>query len=192
MTYNKEKYTRNIEISLIISLSFFIMLFYFYPHFNQTSTKTPQYQVPVIEVMHIPITTQQRNKKPRPSKPLIPVESDELELLDYVEIEEMIQGDSSGFENISGPVSYADLPFTPRQLLDVLPIRNDPSVSGLIILSLRIGIDGAVKEYKVIKNTTNCNPCLENVIKAVKQSKWEPAAINNQKIEYWIDKTYHF
>ena len=192
MNYYKEKYTRNIEISLIVTLVFFILLFYFFDKFDPTSYHFSSGKTLTIEVVHIPITTQQRNIKLRPSKPLIPVESDALELLDYVEIEDMIQGDSSGFKTISGPVYYTDLPFTPRQLLDVLPERNNQSVSGLIILSLRIGIDGRVKEYKVIKNTTNCSPCLQNVIKAVQQSKWEPAVINNHKIEYWIDKTYHF
>jgi hypothetical protein len=151
-----------------------------------------QYRIPGIEVLHIPITNQNRNKQPRPRKPLIPVESEAIELLDYVEIEEMIEGDSSWSEILSGPVSYKDLPFTPRQLFDVLPERSNQSISGSIILSLRIGIDGEVKEYKVIKNTTECDLCLANVIKAVQQSKWEPALVNNQKVEYWIDKTYQF
>ena len=192
MTYYKEKYTRNIEISLIVSLIFFILLLYFFPRFDKSSIKALQYRIPGLEVLHIPITNQNRNKQPRPRKPLIPVESEVIEMLDYVEIEEMIEGDSSWSEILSGPVSYKDLPFTPRQLFDVLPERSDHSISGSIILSLRIGIDGEVKEYKVIKNTTNCNSCLENVIKAVQQSMWEPAEINHQKIEYWINKTYQF
>ena len=192
MSYNKEKYTRNIEISLIVTLIFFILLFYFFDKFDLTSYHFSSGKISTIEVVHIPITTQQRNLKPRPSKPLIPVESDVIELLEYIEIEEIMEGDTSAFEIISGPVYYTDLPFTPRQLLDVLPERNDQSISGLIILSLRIGIGGRVKEYKVIKNTTNCEPCLQNVINAVQQSKWEPAIINNHKIEYWIDKTYQF
>jgi hypothetical protein len=192
MTYNKETYTRNIEISFIGSLIIFILLFYFFPEFDQSKNVFPRYQVPSIEVVHIPVTTQQNNKRPKPNKPIIPVEADELDVLDYVETEELIQNDSSGFEKISGPVLYTELPFTPRQLLDVLPERNDQSVSGLIILSLRIGIDGSVKECKVKKNTTNCDPCLENVIQAAWQSIWEPALIKNHKVEYWIDKSYYF
>jgi hypothetical protein len=57
---------------------------------------------------------------------------------------------------------------------------------------LRIGIDGEVKEYKVVQNTTNSNTVLKNVIKVAMQSKWESAVLNNQKVEYWIDKTYRF
>ena len=192
MSYYKEKYTRNIEISLIVTLIFFILLFYFFAKFDPTSYHFSSGKISTIEVIHIPITTQQRNMKPRPSKPIIPVESDVIELLDYVEIEDLIRGDSSGIEIISGPVYYTDLPFTPRQLLDVLPERIDESVSGEIILSLRIGINGLVKEYKVKKNTTFCNPCLQNVINAAQQSRWEPAVMDNHKIEYWIDKIYHF
>jgi hypothetical protein len=192
MTNNKKKYTRTIEISLIISLIIFILLFFFFPRFNLTPDLAHQYQIPGIEVIHIPLTTQKANKKPRPNKPVIPVEAEVINVLEYVEIENIVEGDSSSIEMSSGPVSYTDLPYTPRQLFDVLPEKNDDSISGSIILSLRIGIDGEVKEYKVAKNTTGCNPCLENVIMAVQQSKWEPALVNNQKVEYWIDKTYQF
>jgi len=192
MKDEKEKYSRNIEISFVISLMFLILLLYFFPRYNLTSLNIIQYEVPAIEVVHIPVTTQPRNNKPRPRKPVIPVELETFEILEYVEIEELMKGEMSELENITGPVSYMDLPFTPRQLLDVLPEKNDESISGLIILSLRIGIDGIVKEHKVIKNTTDCNICLENVIKAVFQSKWEPAIIHDQKVEYWIDKTYQF
>jgi hypothetical protein len=77
-------------------------------------------------------------------------------------------------------------------LYDILPEQTNESVSGLIILSLRIGIDGEVKDYKVLRNTTNSKMTLTNVVKAAMQSKWESAVLKNQKVEYWINKTYRF
>ena len=169
-----------------------IIILYLYPRFRHTQTDNLQYMAPTIEVLDIPRTTQKLDRRPKPTKPFIPVESEEIEILDNVEIEEIVKGDSTGFELLSGPVNYTELPFTPRQLFDIMPERTDESVSGMIILSLRIGIDGEVKDYKVVQNTTGNNTVLKNVIKVAMQSKWESAVLNNQKVEYWIDKTYLF
>lgn len=188
----KNKYAQHIETSLIIILTSFTIIFYLFPNFERISLDLQQYNAPAIEVVNIPITNQSQTRKPPPRKPVIPIEAEIIELLDFVEIEEVVLGDSSISGDLSGPVSYTSLPFTPRQLLDVLPEKNDYSISGKIIFSLRIGIDGQVKDYKVIKNTTDCESCLQKVVTAVLQSKWEPAIIDDQNVEYWIDKTYDF
>jgi hypothetical protein len=151
-----------------------------------------QYTVPSIEVLYIPSTTQKPNRRPKPIKPFIPVESDEIEILDDVKIEELVEGDFETNNIISGPVNYTELPYTPRQLFDTMPEKMDESVSGIIVLSLRIGIDGEVKDYNVIQNTTSNVTCLKNVVKAAMLSKWESAILRDQKVEYWIDKTYRF
>ena len=166
MTNNKKKYTRIIEISLIISLIIFILLFFFFPRFNLTPDLAHQYQIPGIEVIHIPLTAQKVNKKPRPNKPVIPVEAEVINVLEYVEIENIVEGDSSSIEISSGPVSYTDLPYTPRQLFDVLPEKNDDSISGSIILSLRIGIDGGISSCSRTINPSlgNGNALIENNI----------------------------
>ena len=117
---------------------------------------------------------------------------EEIEILDNVEIEEIVPGDSGTINLLSGPVDYTELPYTPRQLYDVMPEKTDDPVFGLIVLSLWIGIEGEVKDYKVKQNTTNSQSCLQNVIKAALQSKWESAVLNDQKVEYWIDKSYRF
>lgn len=192
MTADKDKYKQNVEISIILALMLIILLFFFFPRFDQKSDIILRYQAPAIEVVQIPLTYQKMNRTPRPQKPVIPVASDIIEMLDYVEIENIVKGNSLRIDDISGPVSYKDLPYTPRQLFDVLPEEIDRSVSGLIVLSLRIGKDGTVKEYKVMQNTTNCDPCLKNVVAAVQKSKWEPAIVKGKMIEYWIDKTYQF
>ena len=192
MRQNENKYIRDLEISFILILLFFTIIFYFFPKFDRITPDLLPYNIPAIEVIHIPITNHSQKRKLPPLKPIIPIEADIVEFLDYVEIEEVMLGDSSISRNLSGPVYYTKLPFTPRQLYDVMPEKNDEFVTGSIVVSLRIGKDGTVKEYKIVKNTTNCKNCLQNIIKAVQLSKWEPAIVDDHKIEYWIDKTYVF
>jgi hypothetical protein len=189
---NRESYTRTIELSFIVSLIILILIFYLYPRFKQSSDQNLQYTAPSIEVLNIPSTTQELNKIPKPVKPFIPVESDDIEILDNIEIEELVEGDSAATNILSGPVNYTELPYTPRQLFDIIPEKTEEPVSGIIVLSLRIGVDGSVKDYKVVQNTTNNSTCLGYVVKAVMQSRWESAVLREQKVEYWIDKTYRF
>lgn len=99
-------------------------------------------------------------------------------------------GGGSG-DGIGGGHGYATLPFMPRQILEVLP-QNTDDAEGIIVLVLMIGIDGRVKEHKIVYNTTNNSVCLKNTIDAAYKSKWEPVKIEGKQIQYWIEKTYRF
>jgi hypothetical protein len=95
-------------------------------------------------------------------------------------------GDSSG-----NGLGYQSLPFVPRQILEVVP-QNMDGIKGTIILVLRIGTDGFVKEHKVIYNTSNDDACLMNTVDAAYKSRWEQVKIEGKQIQYWIEKTYKF
>lgn len=101
-------------------------------------------------------------------------------------------GKGSGIGDGSGSGSgYLPLPFVPRQILEVVP-QNVESVKGTIILVLKIGTDGFVKEHKVIYNTSNDDACLMNTIDAAYKSRWEQVKIEGKQVQYWIEKTYRF
>jgi hypothetical protein len=101
-------------------------------------------------------------------------------------------GKGSGIGDGSGSGSgYLSLPFVPRQILEVVP-QNVEGVKGTIILVLKIGTDGFVKEDKIIYNTTNNSECLKNTIDAAYKSRWEQIKIEGKQIQYWIEKTYKF
>ncbi len=101
-------------------------------------------------------------------------------------------GQGSGIGEGSGSGSgYLSLPFVPRQILEVVP-QNVDGVRGTIILILKIGTDGYVKEDKIIYNTTNNAECLKNTIEAAHKSRWEQIKIEGKQIQYWIEKTYRF
>lgn len=86
---------------------------------------------------------------------------------------------------------YLSLPFVPRQILEVVP-QNVDGAKGTIILILKIGTDGFVKEDKIIYNTTTNTDCLKNTIEAAHKSRWEQIKIEGKQIQYWIEKTYKF
>lgn len=88
-------------------------------------------------------------------------------------------------------VGYRSLPFVPRQILEVLP-QNVEGEKGEILLLLKIGKDGAVKEHKVIINTFNDPFGLKNVVDAAYKSRWEKLKMEGAQIEYWVEKKYRF
>lgn len=112
----------------------------------------------------------------------------------------MGSGNSTGFGSGTGRgvgdgsgdgIGYKSLPFVPRQILEVVP-QNTDGVEGTIILVLRIGIDGFVREHKVIYNTSGDESYLMNTIDAAYKSRWEPLKIEGKQVQYWIEKTYKF
>jgi len=191
---NKRNYRRSVELTFIFSLVFIILIFYFFPKFETTDLVIPVYITPEILVIDIPRTMQKMAKpRPRPVLPQIPVASENPDILDDVIIEfDMTPVDSSLFY---GPLNASDLMqlhLLPRQVLEILPEKIDKQIKGRIKLSLRIGIDGRVKEHVVLENTTNSETYLANVIKAAENSEWEPITLKGKKREYWIEKTYMF
>jgi len=193
-------YSRNLKIALIISLSLIILIFYFFPDFFNLKNKTSASQPIIFFSSDIPTTVQ--SEKPesrafqRPPEPNISVkgELEPVEVLNdaFVKNNSLTLSSPDGTvpENKSDNLSLP--PFVPRQILEVIPKKVEDNIKGIITLSLKIGKDGKVVSYIVLNNTTNCTECLKNVIAAIYKSKWEPASVNGNKIEYWIEKSYKF
>ncbi|MGE5399935.1 MAG: hypothetical protein ACM3S2_06010 [Ignavibacteriales bacterium] len=92
----------------------------------------------------------------------------------------------------TGLAGLPKLPFIPRQILEVVPEKDDDRIEGEIDLVLRIGVDGFVKEHKINKNTTGSSICLSRVITAAYKSRWEAVTFKGGRVEYWIEKKYRF
>ena len=189
---NDTYYTR-LQKAFILSLVISIILFYFSPRIILKSSSRPSNPEMTISVIEIPPTWQKTLPPPKPEKPVIPVAGDEFEFTADVEIsQDSFPG--SGQANFNGnvPVVLSDLPLQPRQILEVVPENITEDVHGEIVLKLRIGMDGSVKEDKVIANTTRNTYCLQQVLEAARKSRWQPVKIKGQKVEYWIQKSYIF
>ena len=198
----KDEYRTVFKLGLIASLTFCILLFLLFPHISPPEQLPKEYQSLLFTINDLaPSTAQQNIKNPRPPLPkiIIPYFVEEPDILpDQDILSTTISGESAnekGSSNISGEGSILDmpqLPFVPRQILEVLPKNVEKSTKGFIELSLKIGTDGSVMEYKIIGNTTGSDQALQSVIMAAYKSKWEPVKIKNNKVIYWVEKTYSF
>ena len=198
----KNEYRVIFKLSLIASLTICILFFMFFPHISPPKQSPREYQSLLFTINDLaPSTAQQSIKSPRPPVPKIIV-PDVLEEPDILPDQDIVSstksgesGNEKGSSNISGEGSILDmpqLPFIPRQILEVLPKNVEKSTKGYIELSLKIGTDGHVIGYKIIGNTTGSDQALQSVIMAAYKSKWEPVKIKDNKVIYWVEKTYSF
>ncbi len=198
----KKEYKINFKLSLIASLSICIILFLFFPHIAPPERQPMEYQSLLFTINDIaPNSTQKNIANPKPPTPkiFVPDITDEPEILPDEEIASLTNAENSGNRNgnsnSSGSGENPDAPllsFAPRQILEVLPQNSDEDFKGYIEMKLKIGTDGKVIEHKVLANTTGSQQCLKSVITAAYKSKWEPVKIKNNKIVYWVEKTYRF
>jgi hypothetical protein len=195
-------YSRNFKLALIISLTLIISIFYIAPDisFLQNNSDTTQ---PIIFFSNdVPPTIQTEELKQtssiKPHEPAIIINGnlEPVEILKDVDIQNNSSISSSkngvGNSSINKAGTSSVSPFIPRQILEVIPKKVDENIKGIIKLSLKIGKNGKVVSYIVLANTTNCPECLKNVITAIHKSEWEPASVNGNRIEYWIEKSYKF
>lgn len=205
MFYKEDKinYRRNFSIGVNISLLLCIILLLVYPSVKNEKKMIPYFSEPIITIADIPRTNHE--SLPPSSNPYSPPVSNmfepinEPELLPDLEIKEILLNDNTQFDNKvkkgegknTGVYEVSSLPFIPRQILEVVP-QNTDGIKGLIKVKVLVGIDGYIKQYKVLSNSTNSIIVQNNVVEAVSKSRWQPITFEGEKIEYWIEKTYRF
>ncbi|MFZ0452682.1 MAG: hypothetical protein WAM24_02965 [Ignavibacteriaceae bacterium] len=196
----RKEYKLHFEISLISSLLICIFLFLFFPEISPPLKPPPVYQSVLITINDITQNTVQSevsNPKPREPKVVISNLIDDPVILPDENIKTTGENKNSGKGMNSNNTAYKpgidapQLPFIPKQILEVLP-DNNGDITGYINLRLKIGTNGKVIEHKVIANTTGSYKYLQSVIVAAYKSRWEPIKIDNSKIDYWVEKTYTF
>lgn len=189
----KSGYKNRLEISIILSLLILIFLFYVFPVFLYSTFQLPDISKPKIIVINIPQTIQPEVKRPpRPTRPAMPVPSENMEILEDLTIEIEDIDDLIAPDRVFNPDELEGLPYLPRQVLEVLPEKSADHPKGEVMLSLHIDRNGKVKAHKVIKNTTRSQACLKSVIHAAYSSHWQPVIIDENIYEYWIYKSYKF
>jgi hypothetical protein len=189
---NQKKYYIPLYYSLILTLIFFILLFYYFPKFSRNLKIASNEKFPALHLVIIPQTAHkiQRSYSP-PAKPIIPVESEDVDIMDYVKIFLESTNNLADSINTSDLYSINSLSFLPRQIFEVIPAVPS-NCNGEILLRLKIGTNGKMVEFKVVKNNTKNRICLEKVVEAVKKSRWESAIVCGKAVEYWIEKSYIF
>jgi hypothetical protein len=80
----------------------------------------------------------------------------------------------------------------PRLIYEVVPSEGDNEINGRLQISLKINENGEVIDHRILSNSLDCDKCLNDIIRSVYKSKWEPARVNGKKEDYWVVKSYTF
>ncbi len=193
----KLQYRKYMEWSTMITLGVFTLVLYIFPKFEVEELAAAEY-IPPIENIEIPPETQQFEKPPPPSRPSIPIESEDEDIDEDVTIEET---DLEDFEIMDEPppppessvrfIAYDEPPepmggYAEIQKKVVYPeIAREAGIEGTVIVQARIGKDGTVKDTKILKGIpkTGLDEAAMDAIRAV---KWKPAYQRDKAVTVWI------
>jgi len=193
----KAKYGKVIRISLIVSLVLVTAILVAVPRMEPEVTviEEPDVQIENIEIPE----TQQYERPPAPSRPTIPVASEDEDIAEDVTIEE------TTFEEFEvaeapppAPEEGATVKFIPydedpeliggRAALQrhlVYPeLAKEAGVEGVVNLRIYINKDGEVEEVVVLKGVPKTG-LDEAAIAAIKKTKWNPAKQRDKAVGVW-------
>ena len=202
----KPEYKKNIERALILSLFIVIFVFQGWKKFDNPENTVPPVKV-VIEAQDIqPII--KRKELPRPSRPAIPVESENP---DFPE-NETIDKTTIDLEHVPPPPEFVE-PVETKKKYEFVPYEQPPQpvggyaaiqkalkypktarkahVEGTVILYVCIDETGQVVEVRVLKSLSNTG-CDEAAIAAVKGVSWKPALQRDKPVKVWISLPVKF
>ncbi len=197
----KSRYQRNFELSLVLSLVFLIAVFQGWKQFeHEANVVIPEFDKPIYAEN---IRTVYPQKIPKPSRPAIPVETDDPD----VPIDATIEGNSKFITNIVPPpppfnpekekidndpfISYDEPPtpvggFMAIQRKVVYPeIARKAGVEGRVVVKCLIDERGNVIETQILQSLGN-NGCDEAAITAVRSVKWKAAMQRDKPVKVWI------
>ncbi len=193
----KLRYRKYLEMSAMITLLIFTLGMYAFPKFEVEEIKQAEY-VPPTESIDIPPETQQFEKPPPPTRPSVPIESEDEDIDDDVTIEET---DLEDFEILDEPppppessvrfIAYDEPPepaggYAEIQKNVVYPeIAREAGIEGTVIVQARIGKDGTVKDTKILKGIPKTG-LDEAAMDAIKATKWKPAYQRDKPVTVWI------
>lgn len=187
----RRKYTRYVEISLIISLALLIIAFKFFPKM-ESGPKQVQTVQELVNVEDI-VKTKQENRPPPPPKPPIPIESPSDNVLEDVEIgsteidlsqnieapppppkdeKKIVEEDIQYFEVVEEmPEPIGGIEAIQKKI--VYPeIAKRAGVEGRVYILAYVDENGNVTKTEVLKGIgAGCDEAAE---KAVRETKFKP------------------
>ncbi|HDQ45901.1 MAG TPA: energy transducer TonB [bacterium] len=194
----KLQYKKLIELGLVISLALHIVLLQAFKKVGvRGAFEDVRYDI--IRVEEVPLTQQQRQEQ-APSRPTIPIASEDESLPDDETID-FTQFDISDEAPPPPPppddddaivfVPYDEPPepiggFAAIQRRLVYPeIARKAGVEGRVLIYAQVDEEGIVQRTRVIQSL-GPNGCDEAAIEAIKAVKWKPAKQRDRAVKVWI------
>ncbi|MCD6205382.1 MAG: energy transducer TonB [Candidatus Marinimicrobia bacterium] len=199
----KLKYPLVLRVSLVFSLALMIMLFALIPKPGQGERTQREIRIE-IETIDIPVVEQQIEAAKPPSRPSIPIEVENDDLLDDVTIE--MNTDISSYEAWDAPppppeedqggprvrfIPYDEPPepiggFAAIQRNVIYPeIAQEAGIEGTVVVQAFVNEFGKVTDCVILKGVPNTG-LDEAAIDAIKKTKFKPAKQRDRNVGVYI------
>lgn len=194
----KLKYQKYLEAAFTVALLIMIGIFYSFKAF-ESNFELPEQPDITIETIDIP-QTQQIQRPPPPSRPSIPVEADDDEILDDVTIEDT--------EVTFEPLEELPPPPPPEEdeVFEFFAVSEKPEIihkekpsypdlarkagiEGIVVVTVTIGKDGSVEEARIFKSLPMLD---EAALSAARQCKFKPAKQRDKFVRVKMNIPFHF
>jgi len=195
----KLKYKKVLELGMVISLVLMVVLFL---SFKKFETEVVEQVAPQIEIVveDIPKTVQIKAPPP-PSRPAIPVASEDEDLMDDVTIEDTeIQ-----FDEIPPPPPPPQIvedeipPFLPfeqqpkiiggyasfRKRIKYPELAQKAKVEGQCVIRTLVNKKGIPENFQIVKDPGG--GCAQAVIDALKSTRFTAAMQRDRPVKFWIN-----
>ncbi len=194
----KMKYYRVLEASMAIALLLMIGVFYSFKKF-ETNVELPERPNIVIETIEIP-QTQQIQKPPPPSKPSIPVEADDDEMLDDVTIDDT-EVTMEPTENLPPPpppeedeifefFAVSQKPVLIHKEKPIYPdLARKAGIEGTVVVTVTIGKDGKVEDAKIFRSIPMLD---EAALAAARKCTFKPAKQRDKFVRVKMNIPFKF
>ena len=194
----KIKYPIIIRLTTLIGIILVILNFLIFPRFINTLSFETVDQL-IIENIDIP-QTQQIDNTPPPTRPSIPVPSDDEDIADDLTLDEL---DFDDFSNMDAPppppsgpkvvfIPYDDPPVAMTPIRPVYPeIAQEAGIEGVIVVQAFIDEKGRVKETQILKGVPNTG-LDEAAMDAIRKTRFKPAKQRERAVGVWISIPVNF
>lgn len=198
----KIKYPLVVRVSLVFTLLLMIVLFSTVPRMSESERSISEVRIE-IETIDIPIIEQQIEAAKPPSRPSIPIEVENDDLLDDVTIEgstdlinyEAWEAPPPPPEDDSGPrvrfIPYDEAPepiggFAAIQRNVIYPeIAQEAGIEGTVIVQAFVNEFGKVTDCVILKGVPNTG-LDEAAVDAIKKTRFKPAKQRDRNVGVYI------
>ncbi len=199
-----DAYPRRVRFITAAVIAGLVLFFYIFPRFQARDIDLRDRIDEVVETIDIP-PTQQFQAPPPPSRPSIPVESEDEDIAEDITIDETdledFEWDAPPPAPDDGPtirfIPYDDPPvpiggYEAIQKNVVYPeIAMEAGIEGMVIVQAFVSDKGRVTETVILKGIPNTG-LNEAAANAIKRTRFRPAMQRDRKVGVWISIPVNF
>lgn len=195
-----------IEIGLIVSLFLMILVFQGWKRIERSSGTQSKGQL-LFSVEEIPPQTEQQRAAPAPTRPTVPIASEDEDLpedetIEFTDLDLDAEppppppppddnDDIFAFvPHDEPPQPVGGMPAIHRNI-DYPEIARRAGVEGMVILFVQVDVDGSIVDMRVVKKE-GLDVFVDAAKKAVTSVKWKPAMQRDRPVKVWASVPIEF